>query len=218
MKIALLADIHNDAQSLARVVDELAQHDVDQFVTLGDTIDLFAPVDGSREVAELLSDLGAIGVWGNHDFNLCRDVSDFARDKYDAQVLRFLARMEPQLLIGDFLISHKELTGDPHDVEFLWSFEEEPMEFAARASLAFEAVTDRCQFVGHYHRWFAATADGPLDWHGDEPLLLADDQRYFVVVAPVFNGQCGLLDTDSNMLLPISMSNHENTDRRRYGF
>ena len=58
-------------------------------------------------------------------------------------------------------------------------------------------------FVGHYHRWLAATASGLVDWRGEEPLSLAGKERYFVVVGAVFQGQCGVLDTERCELAPL---------------
>ena len=58
-------------------------------------------------------------------------------------------------------------------------------------------------FVGHYHRWLAATAGGPVDWRGEGPLCLAGTGRYFVVVGAVFQGQCGVLDTGRRELTPL---------------
>jgi hypothetical protein len=56
---------------------------------------------------------------------------------------------------------------------------------------------------GSYHRWWAATSKGSLDWLGDRPLQLAANKRYFVVVGPVQGGWCGWLDSDTGVLLPL---------------
>ena len=79
------------------------------------------------------------------------------------------------------------------------------------ASLSFAAVDHRLLFIGHYHRWWAATSEGSLDWAGDRPLELAANQRYFVVVGPVLGGWCGWLDTDAGVLLPIRIGDIRTT-------
>jgi hypothetical protein len=58
--------------------------------------------------------------------------------------------------------------------------------------------------VGHYHRWLVAMASGPVDWRGEGPLSLAGPERYFVVVGAVFEGQCGVLDTERWDLFPLA--------------
>ena len=67
-------------------------------------------------MATLLDRCSAAGVWGNHDFTLCWDVSDAVRGRYPSVVLDLMSRMQPQLVIGDCHFSHKESSVDPHDV------------------------------------------------------------------------------------------------------
>lgn len=112
-------------------------------------------------------------------------------------------RMQPRLEIGDCHFSHKESSVDPHDVAQLWDVSDISMDLMTRANLAFAAVESRWQFVGHYHRWWAATPAGPVDWSGEEPLRFEPSQRYFVIVAAVFSGWCGLLDTELGQLEPL---------------
>ncbi|MFI5457038.1 MAG: hypothetical protein ACHRXM_16455 [Isosphaerales bacterium] len=104
--------------------------------------------------------------------------------------------------------SHLEPLGDPHDVTHLWSLKDQPFDFMELAELSFAAVDHRLLFIGHYHRWWAATPEGSLNWAGDRPLELAANQRYFVVVGPVLGGWCGWLDTDAGLLLPLRIGEH----------
>jgi hypothetical protein len=71
------------------------------------------------------------------------------------------------------------------------------------AALSFAAIDHRLLFVGHYHRWWAASEEGSLNWKGEGPLELAANRRYFVVVDAVLGGWCAWLDTDTGVLLPI---------------
>jgi predicted phosphodiesterase len=204
MRIGLVTDIHNDADALARALAVLEARGVDLWVTIGDTCDVFWPESGIVEVATMLQERHAVGVWGNHDFVLCRDVDERFRTCYaGTPVLDFMARMMPTLVVGDCHFSHLEPLGDPHDVEHLWSLKDKPYEFSDLAALSFAAVDHRLLFVGHYHRWWAGTPEGSLDWAGDRPLELAADRRYFVVVDAVLGGWCAWLDTDAGVLVPL---------------
>jgi len=204
MRIGLVTDIHNEADALSRALAALEARGIDLLVTLGDTCDVFLPDGGIVEVATMLQERHAVGVWGNHDFVLCRKVDDRYLARYaGSPVLDFMAGMLPTLVVGDCHFSHLEPLGDPHDVSHLWSLEDKPSDFMELASLSFAAVDHRLLFIGHYHRWWAATTKRSLDWAGNRPLEFAGNQRYFVVVGPVQGGWCGWLDTDAGVLLPL---------------
>jgi predicted phosphodiesterase len=205
VRIGLVTDIHNDAVSLSLALAALETLGVDLTITLGDTCDIFSPDAGLVEVTTLLRERRAVGVWGNHDFALCRNVDDRYLARYaGTKVLDFMAGMSPSLVIGDCHFSHLEPLGDPHDVAHLWSLEDKPLDLEELASRSFATVDHRLLFIGHYHRWWASTPGGRLDWSGDRSLELARGQRYFIVVAPVLGGYCGWLDTDAGVFLPLS--------------
>jgi predicted phosphodiesterase len=207
MRIGLVTDIHNDAESLARALAALNERGVDLLVTIGDTCDVFLPDDGIVEVATILQQHHVVGVWGNHDFVLCRNVDDRYLKRYaGTPVLNYMAGMLPTLVVDDCHFSHLEPLGDPHDVAHLWSLHDKPFDLMQLANLSFAAVDHRLLFIGHYHRWWAGSAEGSLNWKGDRPLELAANQRYFVVVDAVLGGWCAWLDTDAGVLLPIRIS------------
>jgi predicted phosphodiesterase len=207
MRLGLVADIHNDSDSLSRALAALNARCVDLLVTLGDTCDVFLPDNGIVEVATMLRERHAAGVWGNHDFVLCRNVDDRFLIRYaGTPVLDFMAGMLPTLVVGECHFSHLEPLGDPHDVAHLWSLKDKPFDFMELAALSFEAVEHRLLFIGHYHCWWAATPDGPLDWAGEKPLELAANRRYFVVVDAVLGGWCAWLDTDAGVLVPLRIT------------
>jgi hypothetical protein len=204
MRLGLVTDIHNQRAELSRALELFRTRDVEQVVTIGDTCDVFAPPDGADDVASLLSESGAIGVWGNHDFHLGeQEVSECCRGRFDQATLEFMQQMKPHLEIDGCYFSHKEASVDPYDVEQLWEFDEENSDLNARAAAGFRAISNRRQFLGHYHRWWATTPSGPLDWDGSGPLLLHPSERYFVVLAGVFQGQCAVFDTQSGILEPL---------------
>jgi predicted phosphodiesterase len=203
MRLGLVTDIHNQAAELARALALFAKRSVDQVVTIGDTYDPFARTATTAEVASLLETARAVGVWGNHDFTLCRDVSEKTRKRYPPSVLTFMARMQPRLTLGECFFSHKEASVDPHDLLQLWEMDEQPLDLLARARRGLAAEASRWQFVGHYHRWWATTPGGPVAWVGKAPLSLAGGQRFFVVVGAVCDGWCATLDTTAAELQPL---------------
>lgn len=212
MRIGLVTDVHNHSAELARALDLFRDRGVGQVIAIGDTCDAFARGEGAGQAAALLDRCNAVGVWGNHDFMLCRDVSDAVRDRYPALVLSVMARMQARLVVGGCHFSHKEASIDPHDVAQLWDISDRPLDLMERARTAFAAVDSRWQFVGHYHRWWAATPAGPISWAGAEPLRFEPGRRYFVVVAAVCEGWCGVLDTKQGQLVPLRCGAAEKKD------
>jgi predicted phosphodiesterase len=204
MLIGLITDIHDHVEQLDRALDQFRRRGVDVVVTLGDSCDAFTRKSRAAEVVELLRGANAVGVWGNHDIGLCHAVDERTRRRYPAAVLDYMATLKPRLILEDCHFSHVEPSVDPHDAQALWVIdEEEPLDFTLRARRSFAAVTQRLVFVGHYHRWLAATATGLVDRRGEGPVNLAGPERYFVVVGAVFQGQCGLLDTVRFELCPL---------------
>ena len=206
MRIGLITDIHNHAAELAVALACFEQRGVDRVLTLGDTCDSLGSGEEAAQVAALLDACGAMGVWGNHDYGLCREVHPRARERYPAIVFEVMARMHPRLMIGEYHFSHRESPIDPLEITQLWELGEDsrgPDGLFRLAGRAFSAVDSRLQFVGHYHQWWAATPEGPLDWTGDRTLRFDPTSRYFVVVGPVFAGWCRVLDTDDGTLEPL---------------
>lgn len=200
MRLGLVTDIHNDHASLCRALEIFRSLQVDQVVTIGDSCDAFAPPDGADEVASLLTSCGAVGVWGNHDFHLCHDISNDSRGKFASTTFDFMQKMRPHLEIDGCYFSHKDASIDPHDVGQLWGFEDDSLDLGARARAAFAANQYGRQFMGHYHCWWAATPEGPINWDGSNPLVLNPRERYVVIIGGVFQGKCAVFDTVTGVL------------------
>ena len=98
MRIGLVADIHNDADSLSRALVALEARGIDLLVSLGDTCDVFVPEGGIVEVAAMLQERARVGVWGNHDFVLCRDVDNRYRSRY---VGKYRPRLHGRWYVAD---------------------------------------------------------------------------------------------------------------------
>lgn len=206
MRLGLVTDIHNDASKLARALAALERAGIDQLVTLGDTVDAFMPMHGAPEVAELLGRHQALGVWGNHDFCFCPGFGPLDQElvgRFQPVVLDAMARMQSHLLIDGALFTHRECFADPFDALELWGIRDGRLDLEAIAVQALAHHPARWQFLGHYHRWWAASSSGRLDWDGGAPLRLDRRGRYVIVLAPVLEGWCALLDTSEAVLEPI---------------
>jgi hypothetical protein len=199
MKLGILADIHEHVKELRRAIDLLSQHGADRFVVLGD---VFETGKRMEETVDLLRQVRAVGVWGNHDIGLCFDPDDRACRRYSADVLGFMGTLQPRLEIGGCLFSHVEPWLDPHRAEDLWYYDGPP-DTAEKLARSFAAVPHRLIFLGHFHRWLLGTAEGILPWRGDRPLSLAGTDRYLIVVHAVSEGRCALFDTEANLLTPL---------------
>ncbi len=201
MLLGLVTDIHNDAASLSRALALFRQHRVDQVVTLGDSLDPVSAIRGEDAVADLLRDAGTIGVWGNHDMALCINITETARTRFPG-VLDYMATLRPWLEIADCRLSHEEAGIDPYDLMAMWIMEG-PLDLTVKARSAFATTGQRVQFVGHYHRWWIGSEEGPLDWRGAASIALSPPGRYFVVVAAVVDGWCATYDTTTGQLQPL---------------
>lgn len=209
-ELGLVTDIHNDAIRLRRALELLADHKVDQIITIGDTFDPLAKSEGIAEVAELLMECKAVGVWGNHDYIFCRETPEDYYDRYPATLFEHLKRVGPAFVqrdtdIGDLHFSHREHDVDPYDPLALWDLTGEEIDNPERAQRALNSSIYAAQFVGHYHAWMAFDCRGQIDWSGQEPLQLETAQRYFIVVAAVCDGWCAVLNDEQRVLIPMRL-------------
>ncbi|MFO0956804.1 MAG: metallophosphoesterase family protein [Isosphaeraceae bacterium] len=197
MRLGLLADIHEEVEHLNWAIRTLRDAGVDRFLLLGDLYEHGGRLD---EMLDLLEPLGAEGVWGNHDYGLCVDVSEWVRGRFSRRVLEYFGRLKPAIRIGGDIYQHIEPYLDPSDLADIWSYQAEGLLDPARSFG--EASFDRA-FLGHIHRWAALTPDGPLDWSGERPVVLDPDRRYLIVIHGVQQGYCALFDTDRRELTPF---------------
>lgn len=200
MRIGLLADIHEDVERLQVALHRFDEEDVDQIIVLGDVAEMNERLD---ETCQLLLDAGAIGVWGNHDFGLCHVAAHV--EKYAEPVRKFMPTLKPRLVLDGCLFSHAEPFRDATNVEELWYYDGPPAT-VTEARQSFAATSARLLFVGHFHRWMAASVDAILPWQGLEPLHLEPEKRYLVSIGAVFNGASAILDLPESMLFPCNDS------------
>lgn len=201
MRIGIVTDIHDETALLAEALAALRAENVDRIVSLGDTTDLHGKSQDASGVAGLLERYGVVGVWGNHDHGLCRDVSDDAKAKFPPETLAYMATMHPRLVIEGCHFSHVEPWLNPELVEDMWCFDGRP-EDDDRYPKSFAAVPHRLAFMGHCHRWLVVSESGRVAWNGAAPFAFEYGKRYLVVIAPLFNGCFAILDTERGVLEP----------------
>ena len=197
MKLGLIADIHEQNDSLRAAIRRFHSEGVDQIVFIGDAFEMGKRIE---ETCRLLSDANVIGVWGNHDFGLCVGPDDLIRRKYPSVVIDYMTGLRPRLEIAGCYFAHIEPWLNPEDLADLWYFDGPPVN-RDRLDLIFNAVPNRVMFAGHYHQWMLATPNGISAWRGESPIRL-ETGRYFVVVGAVCEGQFAIFDTETSELRP----------------
>ena len=201
MKLGLLTDIHEHVDHLRAALGHFRRDQIDQIVVIGDIFEMGKNLD---ESCRLLTEASAIGVWGNHDFGLCVQPSDRCRSRYAPDTIRFMMSLQPRLVRWGCHFSHIEPWLDPHKIEDLWYFEGPPCQ-PGQVDRIFDSVPQRIIFSGHYHQWMKVSSHGIDTWRGENPIHLTDD-RYFVVVGALFNGQYATFDTESFELVPFQLA------------
>ena len=84
----------------------LREQGADRFVVLGDVFELGHRL---KETVDLLADARAVGVWGNHDFELCLDnARPEDRERYGDRVLAYMGSLHPRMEIDGCLFAHVE--------------------------------------------------------------------------------------------------------------
>ena len=117
MRLGLLADIHEQVGLLRLAIRELTARKVDSFVMLGDVLDHGEHMD---ETVALLEALPGYGVWGNHDFGLCGDITPYARSAFSAPSLEYFAALVAQVEVGGCRFQHIDPHLNPAVFEDLW--------------------------------------------------------------------------------------------------
>jgi predicted phosphodiesterase len=200
--LGILADIHEALPRLREALALLRRHGAEQLVMLGDVIERCQHL---AETVELLAGAGVVGVWGNHELGLCCEPDASIRRQYAGPILDFFSSLQGRLVIEDCYFSHVQAWMDPADLEQPWYLHPAPATLEQIAQ-NLEAVPQRLVFMGHYHRWLAATAEGVLPWSGTEPICLAPPRRHVVVIHAVSNGWCALYNTATGLLTPLALT------------
>ncbi len=204
MKIAVLSDLHANADALAAVVRELARHRPDRIYHLGDLAGYNAEPEPCVRWA---MENTAGGVYGNHDAVACgrasgrdfheaaRKAALWSRDRISGESREYLACLPASLDAGGYaLLVH----GSPSDPDrYIYSIDQaiEEMEFL------FPAPAGGPIFFGHTHvaGGFMRRADGVVEHVAPEKLRLRGEER--ALLNPGSVGQPRDRNPDASFLL-----------------
>jgi predicted phosphodiesterase len=202
MRLGIVSDIHEHASLLQIALERFDRIGVDRVVVLGDVAEWGR---GAVDCVTLLDKAGAVGVWGNHDYPLCKAAAtreERLAARYPENVLRFFGRLVPRLEIDGCLFTHVEPWLDAEDETQLW-YLDGPPDTIDKVKRSFAAVANRVIFIGHFHRWQIANQARILSWNGLETVCLGPDDRFLVVFGAVCQGQFGIFDTQTFELTPV---------------
>ena len=106
MKLGLITDIHEHVEHLRTALRHFRELEVDQVVVIGDVFELGHRIE---ETCRLLTEAGAVGVWGNHDYGLSFEPDEATHAKYGKVTMSFMTSLQPRLVIEGCHFSHGQI-------------------------------------------------------------------------------------------------------------
>jgi predicted phosphodiesterase len=182
VRYGVIADVHGNLPALEVAVGRLRAEGVDRFLCAGDLVG-YGPYP--NECVELVAELRAETVAGNHDLiaigelsdddciRLARETLAWTRSVLSADALTFLARLPPRVEVGDRLVMAHGSLDDPQ------RYIRQATEAAQQLDRLAEGwPTAELLILGHTHRAHA-WADGgrALDTDADRALRLPARER-----------------------------------------
>lgn len=159
MRIALISDIHANAEALGAVLERIAAEDADRVVCLGDIVGYNTDV---ATCIALLRRAGALCVAGNHDRAAIDAIGTegfsgpairaigWTRTRLDPDSRAFLSGLPLKAMVGDALVTVHGALHPDHGCELV------RLDDDAKRALSFDALADHpsgariCAF-GHTH-------------------------------------------------------------------
>jgi predicted phosphodiesterase len=204
MKIGLITDVHEYAEVLAALLQQLRDAGAEKIYFLGD---LCLDAENLQATCKLLLENDVAGVWGNHDYGLCEMARKGEASHYGDDIQEYCAHLQPSLTIDGLYMAHVEPWLDPNRFEDLWYLEGLP-ESEAQLQRLFAPVGWDIAFAGHFHRWFHATPMGVQNWDGKSPRDLSDG-RHYIIISACFSGYAAIFDTKTRLLTPVRCTSLE---------
>ncbi len=190
MRLAIISDIHSNLEALTACRQRALKRGAERFVCLGDFVNYGASPAAVMEMCMKLP--GLVAVRGNHDDGLFEDMGPDVHDAIKAAIawtrrqlsgeqLAYLAGLPYVRSTHGVTFAHAS-AADPRQWEYIMT----PGQVERCMAAAPEPIT----FVGHVHIPYACTqtAEGEileLDPQGDDPIVLAPQQRYVINVGAV---------------------------------
>ena len=189
MKTAIISDIHGNYDAFRKVIEDIEKFEVDRIVSLGDNIG-YGP-ESDRVVREIIArDIPS--VQGNHElavkdkkylswFNpVARKSLIKTRDLLSASTNRFIAELEPYLILDDCRCVH----GFPPDSPLVYMFQASE----SHKIKIFEELPERLSFIGHTHTLEIIGYDGSklvCNDLAEGVIQLEGDKKYIINIGSV---------------------------------
>jgi len=184
VRYGVLSDIHANAFALRRAIDSLERQGVDGWIVPGDIVGYGAQ---PNECVELVADLDAVAVAGNHDLlaldalpdarmgSLARRTTDWTCAALSDDSRAFLAALPRQASAGQALVTH----GGIGDVQHYVATPREAREQLRK--LPGVDPTARVLVVGHTHQQLVVGQESAAPTNlGGRTWALADGATYLV--------------------------------------
>lgn len=155
MKCAILSDIHSNLEALSAAVNDLEELNIKKVYCAGDVVG-YGP--NPNEVIEILMQLKAIGVMGNHD-NACFNKKmqgwmneeastsiEYTKNVLNAGSYAYLAQLPSHFRDENLYLVH----GLPPQSMTRYL----DLLYKAELKNAFDSFTEKVAFVGHTHLFF----------------------------------------------------------------
>jgi len=185
MRLAIFSDIHGNLEALQKVLEKIADLQIDRVVCLGDVVGYGADPNACIDVVQ---DVAHVVLAGNHDW---ASVGLMSTEFFNPIPLMAIQWTEETLgqAQADFLRSCP-LTCDEGQVRYVHASPFEPERWHYLSDLedgrgALYQTHHRLCFVGHSHRAFVCSPSGHQDMVIEGDLSLDESERYLVNVGSV---------------------------------
>ena len=206
-RIGLVADSHDQLETLATAVRILEERGAESLVHLGDICDSLR-LDLLEDSVRLLRKHRMLVVKGNNDFmleNLLRCQPPENEGRFD-HLAAFLENL-PMRIVWDGVCFAHSLPFD-HLRSF---YEPIDMGTTQRAEDIFRLTPHRILFCGHSHRSVLFRLSGDKvsreSFPEAQPIALDREERYIIVTGSVLERECAIFDVDSwsveNIRIPL---------------
>lgn len=209
MRYGILSDVHGNLEALRASLDCLAQHNIDQYVFLGDAVGYGA---NPNEVCDLLRKTVSVAIVGNHDaavsgrmrydeyYDAAREALDWCKQQLSDDNLQWLQKLPYKERHGDVEFCHGAPIV-PEVFDYLFGPEQvvELLDYVEELA----PVT----FIGHSHLAISFRIYGAQVTPMVVPAVECDAAAKFIITAGSV-GQprdrdpracCGIYDTDSRV-------------------
>lgn len=185
MRLAIFSDIHGNLEALQRVLEKIADLQIDRVICLGDVVGYGADPNACVDV---IQDVADVVLAGNHDW---ASVGLMSTEFFNPIPLVAIQWTEETLgqAQANFLRSCP-LTCDEGQVRYVHASPFEPERWHYLSDLedgrgALHKTHHRLCFVGHSHRAFICSISGRDEVVVEGGLSLDDSERYLVNVGSV---------------------------------